>query len=113
MKLDLKKDLYSREKYLTKIRGFYHECEIIKVLTGVRRCGKSSIMNLIMQELLNQGNFTQTITFESGSFFCSFRLCNKFHSDSSVNQKYAKCNRLYGIERDWHDTHGKWCGIYC
>lgn len=55
MELELRNDLYSREKYLTKIRGFYHECEIIKVLTGVRRCGKSSIMNLIMQELLNQG----------------------------------------------------------
>lgn len=55
MDLDLKNDLYSREKYLSKIRGFYHECEIIKVLTGVRRCGKSSIMNLIMQELLAQG----------------------------------------------------------
>ena len=48
-------DLYKREKYLSKIRGFYHECEIIKVLTGVRRCGKSSIMNLIIQELLQEG----------------------------------------------------------
>lgn len=55
MNLDLKENLYKREKYLKKIRGFYHECEIIKVLTGVRRCGKSSIMNLIMQELLDQG----------------------------------------------------------
>lgn len=55
MKLEIKSDLYKREKYLRKIRGFYHECEIIKVLSGVRRCGKSSIMNLIMQELLEQG----------------------------------------------------------
>ena len=55
MKLEIKKDLYKRERYLAKIRGFYHETEIIKVLTGVRRCGKSSIMNLVMQELLKQG----------------------------------------------------------
>lgn len=55
MQLDIKTDLYKREKYLEKIRGFYHECEIIKVLTGVRRCGKSSIMNLIMKELLDAG----------------------------------------------------------
>ena len=48
-------DLYKREKYLSKIRGFYHECEIIKVLTGVRRCGKSSIMNIIIRELLEEG----------------------------------------------------------
>lgn len=55
MELDIKKDLFKREKYLSKVRGFYHECELIKVLSGVRRCGKSSIMNLIMQELLLDG----------------------------------------------------------
>ena len=47
--------LYPREKYLSKIRGFYHECEIIKVITGVRRCGKSSIMKMIISELAEQG----------------------------------------------------------
>lgn len=47
--------LYPREKYLSKLRGFYHECEIIKVITGVRRCGKSSIMKMIVRELAEQG----------------------------------------------------------
>lgn len=55
MKIDTRQDLFFREKYLCKIRGFYHECEIIKVLSGVRRCGKSSIMNLIIRELILQG----------------------------------------------------------
>ena len=55
MKLEKIDGLYPRKKYLDKIRGFYHQCEIIKVLTGVRRCGKSSIMNLIMKELLDSG----------------------------------------------------------
>lgn len=55
MELKIISELYPREKYLAKIRGFYHECEIIKVLSGVRRCGKSSIMNLIMDELLKDG----------------------------------------------------------
>ena len=55
MEFEIRNDLYPREKYLEKIRGFYHECEVIKVLTGVRRCGKSSIMNLIIQELLSGG----------------------------------------------------------
>ena len=47
MEFEIRTNLYKREKYLKKIRGFYHECEIIKVLTGVRRCGKSSIMILL------------------------------------------------------------------
>lgn len=55
MEFEIRSDLYKREKYLEKIRGFYHECEIIKVLSGVRRCGKSSIMNLIAAELIEGG----------------------------------------------------------
>ena len=47
--------LFKRELYLQKIRGFYHDCQIIKVLTGVRRCGKSSIMALIAEELKAAG----------------------------------------------------------
>ena len=42
---------FKRECYLKKIRGFYHDCEIIKVITGVRRCGKSCLMETIAQEL--------------------------------------------------------------
>lgn len=34
-------DWYPRENYLKKIRDFYHTPDIIKVITGVRRCGKS------------------------------------------------------------------------
>ena len=43
--------LYKRELYLSKIRPFYNDEDMIKVLTGVRRCGKSSIMELICNEL--------------------------------------------------------------
>ena len=48
-------ELYKRENYLKKVRGFYHAADIIKVITGVRRCGKSSLMQLIAQELTEAG----------------------------------------------------------
>ena len=47
--------LYKREKYLKKIRGFYDATDIIKVITGVRRCGKSSLMLTIADELVAKG----------------------------------------------------------
>lgn len=47
--------LYKREKYLKKIRGFYDATDIIKVITGVRRCGKSSLMLTIADELIDKG----------------------------------------------------------
>lgn len=48
-------ELYKREQYLKKIRGFYHTDDLIKVITGVRRCGKSSLMQTISKELLTSG----------------------------------------------------------
>lgn len=47
--------LYKRENYLSKLRGFYNATDIIKVITGVRRSGKSSILQLIINELLESG----------------------------------------------------------
>ena len=47
--------LYKRENYLKKIRGFYHDTGMIKVITGVRRCGKSCLMESIAKELKETG----------------------------------------------------------
>ena len=47
--------LFKRENYLKKIRGFYDATDIIKVITGVRRCGKSSLMLTIADELIDRG----------------------------------------------------------
>ena len=48
-------DWYPRENYLKKIRDFYHATDIIKVITGVRRCGKSYLMETIAYELKESG----------------------------------------------------------
>lgn len=55
--------LYKRENYLNKIRGFYHDTGMIKVITGVRRCGKSCLMHTIAEELIEQGVDKSNITF--------------------------------------------------
>lgn len=52
-----------RERYLSKIRPFY-ESDLIKVITGIRRCGKSVIKDQIAQELQNQGKFVLSLDFE-------------------------------------------------
>ena len=47
--------IYQREKYLKRIRGFYQDDGMIKVITGVRRCGKSCLMQSIADELVESG----------------------------------------------------------
>src|SRR5574344_1955538 len=56
-------ELFKRETYLNKIRGFYNDTDVIKVFTGVRRCGKSSIMEIVKDEILQKGCKTENIIF--------------------------------------------------
>ena len=55
--------LSKREKYLKKIRPFYHDEGMIKVITGVRRCGKSCIMATIAAELEENGVSSNNIIY--------------------------------------------------
>lgn len=55
--------LYRREAYLKKIRGFYHDTGLIKVITGVRRCGKSCLMETIVRELKESGTDDRQIIY--------------------------------------------------
>ncbi len=47
------RNIYSREKYLSRLRPFYHS-DIVKVITGIRRCGKSCILKSVINELIEQ-----------------------------------------------------------
>lgn len=43
-------NMLKRENYLSRIRGFY-DSDLIKILVGIRRCGKSVILNQIIDEI--------------------------------------------------------------
>lgn len=51
--------LIKRTIYLDKIQKYY-ESNLIKVLTGIRRCGKSILLNQIKEELLKKGIVDET-----------------------------------------------------
>ena len=52
-----------REHYLNQIRPFY-DSDLIKVITGIRRCGKSVILSQIEEELRSEGKEILSINFE-------------------------------------------------
>lgn len=60
-------NMIKREIYLKKIRPFMDQ-NIIKVLTGIRRCGKSVMLELIKEELKERGldkNCFLSVNFET------------------------------------------------
>ena len=52
-----------RERYIEPIREFY-DSDLIKIITGIRRCGKSVILSQIAEELSAAGQSVLYINFE-------------------------------------------------
>ncbi len=46
--------MIDREHYVSQIRPFY-ESDLIKIITGIRRCGKSVILRQVMKEMEDEG----------------------------------------------------------
>ena len=90
--------LIKRNQYLEHIRRFY-ESNLIKVLTGVRRCGKSVLLNQIKEELINNNireNHIISINFEDVKF-------SKIKTYSKLNDyilKHIKDEQKYYIFLD-------------
>lgn len=61
--------MINRELYMNKLWA-YKDTEFIKVITGIRRCGKSSLLKLLMNRLLdeNEKNNVIYMNFESFEF---------------------------------------------
>lgn len=54
--------MVKRDVYLEKVRPFYH-MDLIKVITGIRRCGKSVLLQQIIDELVEQGIAKEQIVY--------------------------------------------------
>ena len=54
--------LYQRRVYLNKLIAF-QDTEPVKIITGIRRCGKSSLLKLMIKHLLEQGITHEQIIF--------------------------------------------------
>ncbi len=83
--------MIKREKYLSKIREFY-DIDIIKIITGIRRCGKSVLLLQIIDELKDLGIDEEQIVylnFEDAEYYSikNYIDLNKFVKDKIVNRK--------------------------
>ena len=83
-----------REKYLSKIRPFY-EHDLIKVITGIRRSGKSVILKQIMNELKDNGVKDDQIIYINFEFEEYYNLCNHLEFNNYIENKIINNNKYY------------------
>ena len=90
--------MLKREIYLSRIRGFY-DSDLIKILVGIRRCGKSVILKQIMDEIKENGieeNHILYINFE----FIEFEDLKDYKKLNSYIKEKIKDNKKYYIFLD-------------
>ena len=90
--------MLKREIYLSRIRGFY-DSDLIKILVGIRRCGKSVILKQIMDEIKENGikeNHIIYINFE----FVEFEDLKDYKKLNSYIKERIKDNKKYYIFLD-------------
>lgn len=98
--------MIERKNYLDRIKPFIDK-DIIKVLTGIRRCGKSVMLKLIKEELIKNGRSKEqfiTLNFENlkNKPYCTVQALNDYILErAKLNQKnYIFLDEIQEVE-EW------------
>ena len=114
-------ELKNRSHYLEKLIEF-KDTDFVKIITGIRRCGKSSLMKLMIKHLLDNGiekNQIIQINFESMEFkrMTVEELYNYVKSNLPKDKKaYLFFDEIQKVP-EWQDTINSFrvdfeCDIY-
>ncbi len=97
--------MLKREMYLSRIRGFYNS-NLIKILVGIRRCGKSVILKQIMNELQEQGVDKEHIIYVNFELIeyedlQDYKELNKYIKEKIVDEKnyYVFLDEIQKVEK--------------
>ena len=95
-----------REHYIAPIREFYDD-DLIKVITGIRRCGKSVVLNQIMDEIKEKTDNVIYLNFEDKR--TNLLISNGIELINYVNEnrKDGKCYLFFDeiqVLSGWQDA---------
>ena len=98
--------MIKREHYLAQIRPFY-ESDLIKIITGIRRCGKSIILNQVREELEAQHKKCLFLDFELRSVQSKIpgadALISYVTEHLSKEKLYVFLDEVQNVQ-DWHEA---------
>ena len=80
-----------REEYLERLRNLKHK-KLIKIVTGIRRCGKSTVLEMFRDELLNNGVEENQIIFIN------------FEDYENLCKKEIKMALAFLLHLHWHNN---------
>lgn len=84
----------NREKYIDMVRPFY-ETDLIKVITGIRRCGKSVILQEIRDEILQKGVDGKHIIYINLEDFEYERIKTASDLNKEIKNRITDKNKYY------------------
>ena len=82
--------MIKRDKYINQIRNFY-DSDLVKVLVGIRRCGKSVILQSIMEEIKEKTDNIIYLNFEKTNDLIKASNAIELVEYVSKNKKEGKC----------------------
>ena len=95
-----------REHYIKEVRPFY-DSDLIKIITGIRRGGKSVIMEQIAGELRNKSDNIIYLNFEDKKISSNIRNADTLIKYIDENRKSGKCYLFFDeIQelQDWQEA---------
>jgi len=97
--------MLKREMYLSRIRGFY-DSDLVKILVGIRRCGKSVILKQIMNELKEKDVDKEHIIYVNFEFIeyenlQNYKELNKYIKEKIIDEKkyYVFLDEIQKVEK--------------
>ena len=82
-------EMIERKEYLDALKRWQNK-HVIKVITGIRRCGKSTLMELFQQYLFNQGVISDRIISVNLEDFANYELRDPMKLHNYIIEKAAK-----------------------
>src|SRR5574344_1203772 len=83
-----------RELYLDRIRPFY-DSDLIKILVGIRRCGKSVILKQIQKEISNKQIDSKHIIYINFEYIEFEELLNYEKLNDYIKEKIIDKKKYY------------------
>ena len=82
--------MITREHYIKNIREFY-DSDLIKIITGIRRCGKSVILNQVIAEIKKKSKNVIYLNFEDKKTISIINNADRLIDYVENNKKDGKC----------------------